>query len=334
MDKEMHRVSNGHHILIVDDDEAIRRMIRRICRKNGYVCTLASNGEEALGLLEREKMDVVITDIVMPGMGGMELTRKVKERFQSDVIIMTGFAEEYAYEEAIERGGSDFLSKPINPMELVLRLARILRERAVLSELRRSMARLQDVLEGTIHTIALAVEAKDPYTSGHQRRTAEIGSSIAAHMDLSDDRIKGVRMAGLIHDVGKIAVPSEILSKPSRLSDIEFALIKTHSQVGYDILKGIDFPWPVAEIAYQHHERMDGSGYPRGLKEEEIILEARIIAVADVAEAMASHRPYRPALGIDAALEEIENKKTVFDREVAEACKAVLSEERTRLDAL
>ncbi|MEW6668172.1 MAG: HD domain-containing phosphohydrolase [Thermodesulfobacteriota bacterium] len=332
MDQEMKEVSNGQRILVVDDDEAVRRLVERLCRRNGYACFLASNGEEALQLLEKEKVDVVITDIVMPGLDGLELTRRVRERYDSDVIIMTGFAEDYAYEEAIEKGGSDFLCKPVNPRELIIRLGRVLRERAVLGALHGSMARLQEVLEGSIRTVALAVEAKDPYTSGHQRRTAEIACAIATSMGLPEEQTKGIRMAGIIHDVGKIAVPSEILSKPSKLSDIEFALIKTHSQVGYDILKGINFPWPVAEIAYQHHERMDGSGYPRGLKGEEILLEARIAAVADVVEAMASHRPYRPALGIDAALKEIDNKNSSFDREVAKAFKSVFSDGRFRSD--
>jgi HD-GYP domain-containing protein (c-di-GMP phosphodiesterase class II) len=210
---------------------------------------------------------------------------------------------------------------------LILRLGRILRERAVRFELQRSITQLQEVLEGSIHTIALAVEPKDSYTSGHQRRTADITCAIAADMSLPEEQIRGIRMAGLIHDVGKIAMPSEILSKPSRLSDIEFALIKTHSLVGYDILKGINFPWPVAEIAYQHHERMDGSGYPRGLKGEEIHLGARIIAVADVVEAMASHRTYRPALGTDKALEEIQrNRGVLYDPEVADACLRVFRE--------
>jgi HD-GYP domain-containing protein (c-di-GMP phosphodiesterase class II) len=138
---------------------------------------------------------------------------------------------------------------------------------------------------------------------------------------LPTDEIEGIYMAGLIHDVGKIAVPSEILSKPTRLSDIEFSLIKTHSQVGYDILKDIEFPWPIAEIVYQHHERMDGSGYPLGLAGEDIVFEARIICVADVVETMASHRPYRPSIGMDKALEEIaQNKGILYDPQVVDAC--------------
>jgi putative nucleotidyltransferase with HDIG domain len=311
---------------VVDDDDATRRLIQRLCIRNGYACSVASSGEEALALLEKGKVEVMITDIVMPGLDGMELTRRVKERYEVDVLIMTGFMEDYAYEKVIEKGGSDFLAKPVNPKELLIRLGRVLRERATRSALQRSMTQIQEVLEGTVHTITLAVEARDPYTSGHQKRTAHIASAIAGAMGLPEEQIKGIRMACLLHDVGKIAVPSELLSKPARLSDIEFALVKTHAQVGHDILKGIDFPWPVAEIAYQHHERMDGSGYPRGLKGEEIELGARITAVADVVEAMVSHRPYRPALGIDAALHEIEMKQnSLFDGKVAGACLTVFS---------
>ena len=172
-----------------------------------------------------------------------------------------------------------------------------------------------------IQVMVSAVEARDPYTSGHQNRSANIACAIAAEMGLSQEKIEGIHMAGSIHDIGKLSIPTEILSKPTRLSEIEFSLIKEHSKRGYEILKDIESPWPLAEIVYQHHERMNGSGYPRNLKGDEILMEARIMAVADVVESMASHRPYRPALGINAALEEIENnKETLYDTDVADAC--------------
>jgi HD-GYP domain-containing protein (c-di-GMP phosphodiesterase class II) len=180
--------------------------------------------------------------------------------------------------------------------------------------------------------ITVTVETRDPYTAGHQRRVADLARAVATEMNLPLDIIEGLRMAASIHDLGKISVPAEILSKPTKLTDIEFMLIKTHSQSGYDILKDIDFPWPLAQIVYQHHERMDGSGYPRNLKGDEIIMEARIIAVADVMEAMASHRPYRPALGIDTALAEIEkNKGTFYDNAVADACLRLFREKGFKL---
>jgi len=165
------------------------------------------------------------------------------------------------------------------------------------------------------------VEARDPYTAGHQQRVARLACAIACDMALGGDEDEGIRLGGMIHDIGKIHLPAEILSKPGRLSDMEFALVKSHTRVGYDILKDIDFPWPVADIAHQHHERLDGSGYPQGLRGDEICLEARIVAVADVVEAMSSHRPYRPALGIDAALKEIEARRGIwFDPEAVDAC--------------
>jgi HD-GYP domain-containing protein (c-di-GMP phosphodiesterase class II) len=166
-----------------------------------------------------------------------------------------------------------------------------------------------------------AVEARDPYTAGHQIRSANLARAIATEMGLSEGKIEGIRMAGSIHDIGKLSIPAEILSKPTKLSDIEFGLIKEHSRRGFEMLKDVESPWPLAEIVYQHQERMDGSGYPRHLKGDDILMEARILAVADVVEAMASHRPYRPALGIDAALNEIEkNKGTIYDKTVADAC--------------
>lgn len=184
-----------------------------------------------------------------------------------------------------------------------------------------SMARLRKSLGGTVQAISMAVEIKDPYTSGHQKRTADLARSIAGEMGLSPERADFVRMAATIHDIGKIAIPAEILSKPTTLTEIEYSLIKTHAQQGYDILKDIEFPWPVAEVILQHHERLDGSGYPQGLRGEAILLEARILAVADVVEAIATHRPYRPARGIEHALEEIrKNRGILYDAEVVDAC--------------
>jgi PAS domain S-box-containing protein/putative nucleotidyltransferase with HDIG domain len=188
------------------------------------------------------------------------------------------------------------------------------------NELRDSMKTLRKNLAGTIQAISRTVETRDPYTAGHQRRATEIARAIAFEMGLSKQLIEGIRMAGIIHDLGKISVPAEILSKPGKLSDSEFSLIKQHSQTGYEILKGIDFKWQVADIVLQHHERLDGSGYPYNLQKDEILLEARIIGVADVMEAMSSHRPYRPALGIDEAFEEITmNRGITYDPDVVDA---------------
>jgi PAS domain S-box-containing protein len=194
-------------------------------------------------------------------------------------------------------------------------------------ERKQSFERLRKVLGATVQSISMTVEMKDPYTAGHQQRVSDLARAIATEMGLSADRRDFIRTASSIHDIGKISIPSEILSKPTKLTDLEFSLIKTHSQSGYDILKDIDFPWPVADVVLQHHERMNGSGYPQGLKGDDILLEARIMAVADVVEAIGSHRPYRPSLGIDFALEEISrNKGILYDADVVDACLKLFQE--------
>jgi HD-GYP domain-containing protein (c-di-GMP phosphodiesterase class II)/DNA-binding LacI/PurR family transcriptional regulator len=188
-------------------------------------------------------------------------------------------------------------------------------------DLSRNLTKLRKVMGGFIEAIAQTVETRDPYTAGHQRRVADLACAIAGEMKLPREIIEGIRTAGIVHDLGKISVPAEILNKPGRLKDIEFNLIKSHPMVAYDILKTIDFPWPIALIVLQHHERLDGSGYPGGLCSKDILLEAKVLCVADVVEAMASHRPYRPSLGIEIALEEIiKNRGLLYDTEVVDSC--------------
>lgn len=197
----------------------------------------------------------------------------------------------------------------------------ITRRRQAEEDLERTLDNLQTAMSATIRVIAQVVETRDPYTAGHQRRTAALACAIASEMHLPTDMIEGIRMAGVIHDIGKVSVPAEILSKPGRLSVKEFELIKEHPQVGYDILKDVTFPWPIATIILQHHEKLDGSGYPHGLRKDEICIEARILTVADVVEAIASYRPYRPGLGVGVALTEVStNKSILYDPDVVDAC--------------
>ena len=203
-----------------------------------------------------------------------------------------------------------------------------------ITERKRTEKQLRDTLESlrkavgtTIQAMVSTVESRDPYTAGHQIRSADLARAIATEMGLPQEKIDGIRVAGSIHDIGKLSIPAEILSKPAKLSDIEFSLVKEHAQQGFEILKGVESSWPLAEMVYQHHERMDGSGYPRHLKGDDILMEARILAVADVVEAIASHRPYRAALGIDAALEEIsKNRGILYDPEVVDACLRLFNE--------
>ncbi len=192
---------------------------------------------------------------------------------------------------------------------------------AIALENARTYQGIEMVLEQVVTTLSMTTEIRDPYTAGHQRRVAELAVAIARELEFSDDFLKCLRITGLLHDIGKIVVPAEILSKPGKLSDLELGLIKTHARSGYEILKGVKFPWDIATIVLQHHEHLDGSGYPAGLKGSDIMLEARILAVADAVEAMASHRPYRPGLGLEKALEEMNNQRGVwYEAQAVDAC--------------
>jgi len=341
MDKgiNMEDRTNCKKILIVDDEEAIQRILRRIVKKVGRGCATAASAEEARYLLKEEAFDLILCDIRLPGESGLDLVGHIVSDYpETAVIMVSGVEDPKIVEKALEVGAYGYIIKPFNPSEVIINISSALRRQRLEIESRRHRedleqlvekrtASLRKAMQGIIRAISLTVESRDPYTSGHQHRVGTLSAAIAEEMGLPKDRIEGIRLAGMIHDLGKISVPAEILSKPTRLNDMEFGLIKTHPQVGYDILKRIDFPWPVAEITYQHHERLDGTGYPRRLKGEEILLEAKIMAVADVVEAMASHRPYRPSLGLDKALEEIsDNAGKLYDPEVAQACRRVFRE--------
>lgn len=200
------------------------------------------------------------------------------------------------------------------------------------SKIQQQVAQLKDSLEDTVRAIATIVEMRDPYTAGHQSRVAELAVAIAVQMGLPEEQTHAVYLAGVVHDLGKIRVPAEILSKPGKITQAEYDLMKGHPQTGYDILKGINFPWPIAQIVYQHHERIDGSGYPQGLKGADILLKARILTVADVVEAIFSHRPYRPGLGMEVALDEItKNRGKYYDHRVVDACLALFNEQGYKL---
>jgi len=320
------------NILVVDDEEQIRHLLNRMLSAIEYTCTLAADGAEARKYLDKQPFDLALCDVNMPGESGVDLTRYIASEYEDTaVIILTAVDDPKTADAAIEAGTYGYIIKPFNPNELIINIRNALRRRKL--EIANRMyrqdleqmveertVRLQGALEGIIQAMARTVEARDPYTAGHQQRVADLAVAIAMEMNIPQDQIEGIRMAGMIHDLGKIYVPAEILSKPTRLTEIEFALIKTHPRVGYDIIADIEFPWPIAKMVLQHHERMNGAGYPQGFSGEDILLEAQILCVADVVEAMASHRPYRPALGIEKALDEIsENKGVFYDPEVVDA---------------
>jgi len=259
------------------------------------------------------------------------------------------FQEEIAQKGSVREFGAKLRKKDGAEMDcLITSTVRLARDKTILGyqgiirdiselvsgrrQLEKTLTELREALGGTIEAMALTVETRDPYTAGHQRRVSNLARAIATEMGVSEDQIQGIRLAGVIHDIGKISVPGEILSKPGKISKNEFGIIKEHPQVGHNILNTVDFPWPIAQIVLQHHERMDGSGYPDGISGENILLEARILAVADVVEAMASHRPYRASLGIDIALREIlKNRGSFYDPNVVDACLRLFNEIGYRL---
>ena len=504
-------------ILCVDDEDVNLRLLETILVRNGFDVVCATSGTDALLKIKSQPIDLVISDVTMPGMDGINLCRKVKEdprHSDIPIIMVTGLASHEDRVRGIEVGVEDYFTKPFNKTALIARIKILLKVKKLSDErnkvqaaLRESeekyrlinenmadlitvtdmnlrftyispsimrthgftveeamnltldqfltpgsqqvmmtvfeeemkseaagkadpgrisileveeykkdgsiiwlecsisaqrdkehkpigilavsrditarkraeealqkahdnleslvklrtaeLARANDVLQSdigerklaeeklqnitdslrnavsmTIQVLVSAIEVRDPYTAGHQRRAANLARAIAAEMGLPPEMIEGIRMAGYIHDIGKLSIPAEILSKPTKLTAIEFALIKEHAQSGYEILKDVQSPWPLAEMVYQHHERKDGSGYPRKLKENEIIIEARILAVADVIEAMASHRPYRASLGIDPALAEIEKNRGIFyDEAVVDACIRVFREKGFQLES-
>jgi len=333
----------SNHILVVDDDETTRMILNEAIQTFNYHCSAVKNSDEALKVLEdNNDIEIVISDIMMPGINGIELSKIIKKKCDADIILITGNIDSFSFKNAIEEGATDFLKKPISVKELQIRIKHILTHRALIKErnivyeqqksilanLKEALTNLRAATGGIIQLLSSVVEVRDPYTSGHQNRVADLARAIADDIGLPKEQVEGVRIAGRIHDIGKIAIPSEILSKPTRLSDLEFALIKTHSQVGYDLLKKINFQWPIAQIVFQHHCRFDGSGYPECKSTNGFLIEASIIGVADVVEAMSSHRPYRPALGIDKALEEIEcNKGKLYDPDIVDSCLNVFNKE-------
>jgi PAS domain S-box-containing protein len=280
-----------------------------LCRNLGY------SKEELMGMNNRQYTDKEYSKKLFQAFNKVYNTGEPTEGFDWQIIRKDGTKRSIEASVSLQKDSS---GKPTG----FRGIARDVTERKQAEEkLLLTLESLRKAFGTIIKVMVSAVEMRDPYTSGHQIRSADLARAIATEMGLPQDKINGIRLAGSIHDIGKLSIPADILSKPSKLTNIEFSLIKEHSRVGYEMLKDVESPWPLAQIVYQHHERIDGSGYPKNLKGDEIIIEASIMAVADVVEAMASHRPYRPALGIKAALEEIKkNKGILYDEAVADTC--------------
>lgn len=327
-------------ILVVDDEKSIRVTLRTFLLDAGYAVETAEDAQQARALLQSRAWDVVVTDIVLPGLSGIDLLKTIRATdTDTQVIMITGEPTMETASEAVRAGACDYLTKPVNKHALLRSVATAARIKSIQDDkrcleqenrdyqhrlentVRRRTEELRLALHGTIHAIAAAVEFRDPYTAGHQLRVAELARRIAEELNLPGEEVLATYYAGVVHDLGKIGVPAEILSSPAPLTQPQQAMIRLHPTIAYEILKTVPFPWPLAEIVRQHHERMDGSGYPHGLTGEAILMEARILAVADVVDAMASHRPYRPALGIAASLQEITQRSGVlYDASAVEAC--------------
>ena len=338
-------------VLIVDDEENIRIAFWDFLEQDGHEVHASDNVQDANRLMIEHEFDVVVTDIVMPGLKGTALLQNIqKESKGVQVIMITGEPTVATASEAVRAGAYDYLSKPVNGKDLQKVVANAARVKGLHDEKQRlakenrkyqerlehlveeRTAALSEALLGIINAMSVTVEKRDPYTAGHQIRVAKLARAIAEEMKLPKEKVEGSYLAGIIHDIGKISVPAEVLSKPSSLLEEEFSLIKRHSQTGYDILKTIKFMWPIPDIVLQHHERLDGSGYPNGLTGDDILIEARILAVADTVESMASHRPYRPELGIKMALEEIMQKRgKLYDENVVDACITLFNEGKYEL---
>ena len=342
-------------LLLVDDEQPLLRLYRRVLAEQ-YDLSFCSQGEEAVKAVDQAlaanlPYAAAFIDVQMPpGRDGIWTAEQIRQRDPHvEIVIVTAYADISPAEIAQRLPPAHkllFLQKPFNVPEInqfaaaltakwdtertAYRLYRgqeeLVRQRtrdleASNAALQKALVELRRTFGGIVQVLTATVETRDPYTAGHQARVADLARTIAAAMGLAPELVEGIRVAGIVHDLGKIAIPAEILSKPGRLTDMEFGLIKSHSRVGYDLLQHIDFPWPVADIVHQHHEKVDGSGYPQGLTGGQLLLESRILTVADVVEAMASHRPYRPALGVDKALEEIDRHRgSQYDEVAVKAC--------------
>ncbi len=339
-------------ILIVDDENSIRITFSKFLTNEGHNVKIAENVEKALKIVKHDKFDMIITDIIMPRESGMILLKKVHEiDSEISVIVITGEPSVETVTESLRYHVDDYLQKPINKVKLINTVNKALRNKQILDEknylekenkkyrtelenlvLKRTI-KLQEIMKGTIEAISAMIEIRDPYTAGHDKRMGNLSVKISKKMGLDKETLDGINIAGRLHDIGKISVPAEILSKPGKLTKLEFDIIKTHAECSYNILKNIEFPWPVADIVYKHHERLDGSGYPRGLTSADLGISERILMVADVIEAMLSHRPYRPALGMDVVINELEKNSGIkYDEKVVATALSIITKDKFKLD--
>jgi len=312
-------------ILIVEDEMIIAKDIERMLENFGYsVVGLAISGAQAIEKTEISRPDLVLMDIVLQGeMDGIRAAHQINSFCDIPIVFLTACGDIGTLEQMKSMYPLNYVPKPIIEDELLTVIDAALKKHTEESKdkIIGRYNKLRKGLEATIRVLASAIEMREPYVVGHQDRVSSLACTIAEEIDLSEKQIEGIKIAASIHDIGKIGVPTEILNKPGQLSKEEFDVITTHPKMGHDLVKDIEYPWPIAEILLQHHERLDGSGYPKGLGTSSIYLESKILAVADVVEAMSSPRPYRPAHSLQETLREISDKKnTLYDPYVVNSC--------------
>lgn len=353
-------MQEGLKVLLIEDNQDDVVLVSQYLAKLSAArveIESCSRLDEALKRLGESdaKIDVILMDLNLPDSNGLETFSMVHRCVpRIPIVVLSEVDDERLAVQAVREGAQDYLVKGQVNGDLLLRAMHYSVERMRTEEALRQVreelkARVQErtvelalanetlrrmvkevslageevrkALEGLIHVVSLTIETRDPYTAGHQKGVADLAQAIAHLMGLPPERIEGLRLAAKVHDLGKISIPAEILAKPTHLNEIEMNLIQIHPQSGYDILKKVEFPWPIAQIVLQHHERIDGSGYPQGLTGPDILLEAKILGVADVVDAMCSHRPYRPAPGLEQALAEIRrNRGRLYDPTVVDSC--------------
>ncbi len=333
-------------ILIVDDNSTNIDLLVNSLNAD-YRLGIAKNGFKAIDYALEYLPDLILLDVMMPEMNGYEVCKRLKADSSTKnipIIFITALIRTDHKTKGFEFGGVDYITKPFHSDEVKARvkahislkkMRETLKNQNIILEERvmEKTAQIQQMLSATIQTMAIMIDVRDPYTAGHQRRVAKLACAIAEKLSLSESIISTIQIAGVLHDIGKIRIPTSIINRPGELLDVEFQMIKIHPQVGYDILKNIPSPWLFAKVVLQHHEKLDGSGYPAGLKDDEIMLEAKILTVADVTEATSSYRPYRPAFDIDYSLEELlKHKDELYYGKAVDACVELFRKDNFKLE--
>jgi putative two-component system response regulator len=302
---------------------------------------LVASGEEAIEAVKKTKPDLVLMDIVLKGKtDGIEAAEVIRHRYGTPLVFLTAYADDEILRRVKHIEPFGYILKPFQEKELYSAIEIALfkhglekRRRRDRDKQKRSSRRMLKSYEAAVNSLSRAVEMRDPTSAGHQKMVADLSCAIARQMGLKDKTIEGIRLAGLVHDVGKIRIPVEILRKPGHLNDDELTMVKDHPKVGYEILKDVDFPWPIADMVHQHHERLDGSGYPEGIEEEEMLTGSKILAVAEIIATMLMHHTYQPSLDENAALSDlIRGRGSLYDAQVVDACVVLFKEKKFKFE--